>query len=412
MQRLTLRGAVRAGCLGFVLAFVASLLAPPAQATVWVVGPGAQPFSSAQTMSSAQPVSSPPPMSFAQAVRQAQDGDTIEVRPGEYRGDVVVVLQRRLTLRGRGTRPVFIAAGRAAEGKAIWVIRNGDVTIENIEFRGARVPSRNGAGLRFEQGRLTLRRCAFFDNQNGILTGNVETAELHIEDSEFGHAPRTREALHHLLYVGRIARFSITGSRFQNGFFAHLIKSRARESLIAYNLIADGPDGAAAYEIDLPNGGQARLIGNVIQQSVKTSNPVVVAFGAEGKAWPGSALFMAHNTLISDVRPGAWYLRVWEDQLPPDTPVQVLNNLTVGTGVLSLGAPGHFEGNYPALASMLRDIEALDFRLAPDSLLRGRGVAPKLADGTDLAPQAEFTLPVGTQPLQAPAHWTPGAFQR
>lgn len=356
-------------------------------------------------------------MSFAQAARQAQDGDTIEVLPGTYRGDVAVLLQRKLTIRGLGQRPVFVASGRVAEGKAIWVIRNGDITIDNIEFRGARAPHRNGAGLRFEQGRLTVTRCAFFDNQNGILTGNQPDTELRIEDSEFGHAPRVADALHHLLYVGMIARFSISGSRFQDGYYAHLIKSRAKVSQITYNLIADGPQGHAAYEIDLPNGGEAHLIGNVIQQSAGTSNPVVVSFGTEGRAWPHSALYMVHNTLVSAARPGAWFLRVWDDKLPANTPVNVLNNLSVGAGLLSLGARGHFDGNYPAIASMLVDADGLDFALPQSSLLRGLGVTPQLDDGTDLAPKAEFTLPVGTKQLSPSASgatisWTPGAFQR
>ncbi|HSW05371.1 hypothetical protein [Aquabacterium sp.] len=349
--------------------------------------------------------------SFAQAVKQARDGDTIEVLPGDYRGDVTAIDQRKLSIRGRGQRPVFLADGRHAEGKAIWIIRDGDITIENIEFRGARVPDRNGAGLRFEKGRLTVRHCAFFDNENGILTANFADAELRVEDSVFGQAPRNRDALHHLLYVGRIGRLSVTGSRFHDGYFAHLIKSRARESFIAYNLLADGPNGHAAYEVDLPNGGEAKLIGNVIWQSANTSNLVGISYGAEGQPWPTNALYLAHNTLISDAT-GARFVRVWDDKLPAGTPVHAVNNLSVGIGVLSLGTAGHFDGNYPALAGMLVDIEGLAFALAPGSLLRGRGVNPRLAGGPDLSPHAEFKLPVGTQPLAAPAQWTPGAFQR
>ncbi len=350
-------------------------------------------------------------LSFAQAARQARDGDTIEVLPGTYRGDVAVLTQKRLSIRGRGERPVFDAAGRDAEGKAIWVIRGGDITIENIEFRGARVADRNGAGLRFEQGRLTVRRCAFVDNENGILTANFNDAELAIEDSLFAQAPRTRGALHHLLYVGRIARLSITGSRFHDGFGAHLIKSRAREARIAHNLIVDGKTGEASYEIDLPNGGAAWIVGNVIHQSARTTNPVLVSYGAEGDPWPVNSLAMAHNTLVSDAT-GAWFLRVWADKLPKDLKVQVINNLTVGAGVLSSGNPGHFEGNYPALRGMLVDIDGLAYGLTDGALLRGRGVDPRRQDGADLTPRAEFTLPIGTRPITPPASWSPGAFQR
>ncbi|HRD86058.1 MAG TPA: hypothetical protein PLF63_12905, partial [Rubrivivax sp.] len=64
--------------------------------------------------------------------------------------------------------------------------------------------------------------------------------------------------------VGRIARAVVTGSRFYGGYEGHLIKSRARETRLLYNLIVDGPDGEASYEVELPNGGVAHLIGNVI----------------------------------------------------------------------------------------------------------------------------------------------------
>jgi len=381
----------RLGGRAFVLVMllVAALAAP---AATWVVGPPGQ------------------GLRLTQALRQAQDGDVIEVLPGTYEGETAVVMQRRLTIRGRGEQPVFVAPPQLAEHKAMLVLRHGDFTIENLAFRGARVPDRNGAGIRHEGGRLTVRRCRFTDNETGILTANEADIELHIEDSEFADAPRRTDALQHLLYVGRIGELRITGSRFHNGYHAHLIKSRARQSWIAYNLIVDGAHGAAAYEIDLPNGGLATLIGNVVQQAAATTNRALVSYGAEGHAWPHSALRLVHNTLVSES--GGRFLRVWEDRLPANASVHALNNLSIGPGTLNLGNPGHFEGNYPALARMLRDVDKLDFTPRPGSLLKGLGVPPRLPDGTDLAPTAEFRPPLGTRPIAPPAAWTPGAFQR
>ena len=54
------------------------------------------------------------------------------------------------------------------------MVRGGAITIENIEFTGARVPDKNGAGIRFEQGQLEVRDCIFENNQNGILTAPPE----------------------------------------------------------------------------------------------------------------------------------------------------------------------------------------------------------------------------------------------
>jgi len=272
---------------------------------------------------------------IAEAARLARDGDTVEILPGEYRGDVAVWHQKALTIRGIGPRPVLVAAGRSAESKAIWVIRNGDFLIENIEFRGARVPGGNGAGIRFERGRLVLRHAAFIDNQMGILTGNDPDSELVIEHSRFADAPRQMPALPHQLYVGRIHRFAIGGSRFENGFRGHLVKSRARYNLIRDNHIVDGPDGEASYEIDLPNGGIADIVGNVIGQSANTRNPVLISYGAEGEVWPDNALTLEHNTLISDHLPLGWFLRVHGDKFPAPPTLRVDNNRTIGIGIFT-----------------------------------------------------------------------------
>ena len=347
---------------------------------------------------------------IAEAARVARDGDVIEITAGDYRGDVAIWRQQRLTIRGVGGTPVLHAEGRIAEGKAIWVIRNGDITIENVAFEGARAGDLNGAGIRFEQGRLTVRRCRFTNNENGILTSNAAAAELAIEDSEFAHAPRDRGSLKHLLYVGRIARFTLTGSRFHDGFEGHLVKSRARENRVAYNLLDDGPGGQAAYELEFPDGGVAMVIGNVIGQSSTTTNPVVVSYGAEGSAWPRNALYLVNNTLLSDAA-GAWFLRVATDHFAAGVEVVAANNLTVGVGLFSLASPGRFDGNFPVLASALGDPGALDFRLGAHSLLRGVGATPPIVDGVPLGPTAEFKLPVGTTPLAPREQWTPGAFQ-
>ena len=85
----------------------------------------------------------------AEASRTARDGDTIAIGPGTYTRDVAVWTQKRLTIRGVGAAPVMAAEGAVAEGKAIWVIRDGDYTVENITFTGVRAADLNGAGIRF-----------------------------------------------------------------------------------------------------------------------------------------------------------------------------------------------------------------------------------------------------------------------
>ena len=146
-------------------------------------------------------------------------------------------------------------------------------------------------------------------------------------------------------------------------------------------------------------------------QSSETSNPVLIAYGAEGAAWPDSALYLSHNTLVSERATGAWFLRIWSENLPATLSVIAVNNLTVGLGVFSFGAPGEFAGNFPILPFALSDPATLDFTLGSNSLIVGRGVEPPIVRGRSLAPDAEFHLPVGTRPIARPKSWTPGAFQ-
>ena len=354
------------------------------------------------------------PLSLQQAVLAARDGDTIELLPGEYTsGQHLVIENRQLTFRGVGKRPVVHGSAKVGEARALWTVRGGRVTIENIEFRGARASDTDGAGVRQEGGKLTLIGCSFYDNEHGIVALNDPAAEIEIQRSLFGQAPKVEGGLHHLLSVGRIGKLTVTGSRFQQGFEGHMIKSRARESLIAYNFIHDGQRGGASYEIDLPAGGLVTVVGNVIGQGADSQNRVMVAYGSEGSTWDINKLHLAHNTFINYKATLAWTLRVWKDRLPADTEVVAVNNLLVGPGVFWLGAPGRFEGNRPATLGMLRDADTYAFELPPDSIWRHSGIDPRNVGGRNLAPQAEFDWPEGVRPVSSQrSTWAPGAFQR
>ncbi len=264
--------------------------------------------------------------SIAEAARLAQDGDTVLILPGTYRGDVAVWRQKRLTIVGGYPRPVLEAAGKSAEDKAIWVLREGHFVVRNIEFRGARVADGNGAGIRFERGTLEVDNCVFRNNQNGILTANFADAQLRIHDSLFADAPQQLSPLPHLLYIGQIGSAEIRGSTFTNGFNGHLIKSRAAQTVLEDNHIVDAPTGRASYEIDLPNGGVALLHRNTIGQSAYSRNPVIIAYGAEGSRWPENRLELLDNTLLGPSRSDP--LRIWQARLQPMATV-IIDNTTL-----------------------------------------------------------------------------------
>ena len=363
-------------------------------AETWVVGPAGA------------------PRSLQEALSLAKDGDTVELMPGDYPGGVLIE-NRRLAIRGMGKRPRVLGNAKVGNAKALWTVRGGDVTIENIAFSGARSTDGEGAGLRLEGGKLLLRECQFHDNEYGVYATAAEGAELTIENSEFGLAPKVVGGLYHLLNVGRIAKLTVRGSRFQQGVEGHMIKSRARGSLIAYNVIHDGQRGGASHAIDLPAGGLATVVGNVIARGADAQSPVLLTFGSEGRPWDKNALRLAHNTLINYGWLPAWFLRVATDKLPQATEVVAINNLIVGPGVFWLGSSGTFEGNRHATLGMLRDAETYAFELAPGSVWRHSAVDPHHINGSNLAPQAEFEWPTGVRLLpDGRTNWSPGAFQR
>jgi hypothetical protein len=337
---------------------------------------------------------------IAQAARLARDGDTVEVQAGEYRGDVAVWTQKHLTIRSVGGRAVLIADGRSAEGKGIWVVRGADLTVEGFDFVGARVPDGNGAGIRFDSGRLTVRDSRFIDNQMSLLTGNDRDAELTVERCEFT-GPTDGPRHYHNLYVGSIARLVLTGSWLHSARVGHLVKSRARENHVLYNRIAD-EGGNASYELEFPAGGVAWVVGNLIEQSARTENAVIVSFGVEGYAWPENRLAIAHNTVVNRRMLGGTFVRVSPGAGPP----LLVNNLWVGPGDFSMPADAVETGNRRASLRWFQDPGRYDYRLRERHALKPVSAPPS----ANLQPVAEYRHPRGLRRLDAAPN-LPGAFQ-
>ena len=343
--------------------------------------------------------------SLAAAARQARDGMVVEVDAGEYVADAAAWPQHELTLRAVGGRVALIAAGAQAQGKGLFVTTGRRQRIEGFDFIGAAVPDRNGAGIRLEAGSLTLVDCSFRDNENGVLTANDEGIELDIVDCDFG-AILPREGKTHNLYVGAIRRLAVTGSYFHHGLHGHLLKSRAALNHILYNRLSDEIGGRASYELEFPNGGVAVVMGNLIMQSSTTENNHVISFGAEGASWPRQALYLVNNTLVDQLPSGGIWLRV----TPPQAEVVLANNLLVGAP--KLAAEGHwtrranFQADWDEFVRAARD----DYRLKPDSALRGKAQQAGEGGGITLTPTREYRHPRGALALSGPAR-SPGAFQ-
>lgn len=272
------------------------------------------------------------------AAAVARPGDVIKIAAGDYRGDVATWNAGNLTICGVGGRPRLFANGMSAQDKAIWVIAGSNVTVDNIEFRDAKVPDQNGAGIRFEGGDLTVRNSAFFDNEEGILSGN-HGGDIVIERCEFGHNGYGDDQSHNI-YIGRANRLTVASSFFHGAMSGHNLKSRARQTRIENSYFMDGPTGNSSYLADFPDGGAVYLRGNLFHKGPDAENWTAIAFGTEGLKWSINTLELVHNTVVM-TRPGGYFLKA-----PAATQsVKLTANLFAGTNNPGLIIGGRSEAD-------------------------------------------------------------------
>jgi len=307
------------------------------------------------------------------------DGDTVLIDAGTYEGEVATWSRSRLVLRGRGGFAHLVAPATISNGKAIWVVSGNDVVLDSIEFSGASVPDRNGAGIRAEGTNLTVRRSWFHDNEEGILGGK---GHVRVEDSEFARNG-FGDGLSHNLYIANCDTFSLLRSYSHHARIGHEVKSRAKVNILVGNWIGNETDGTASYEIDLPNGGTSIVIGNMIQQGSGTDNPAIVTFGEEGLTNPGKDLHFAHNTVVNDRTSGGTFVR-----LAAGASGAVRNNLWVGEGTF-LSGTADTVGNLHGTGADLADRTRFDYRLAPTSRAKDAAAPAGLGAGWSLLPAVQ-----------------------
>ena len=339
------------------------------------------------------------------ALRDASDGDVIEIDPtGKYDGDVCLIRTNNLTIRGVGKqRAKFPAAGKNYGGKAIWVIPGANVTVENIEFSGARVRDKNGAGIRAEGGGLTVRNCKFHDCEDGILGGTGVMLIEYCEFSECGLDGRS-----HNLYINNIDKLTFRYNYSHHAKVGHLLKSRARENHILYNYFTDGKTGSSSYVINLPNGGKSFIVGNILVQGAKTQNSTLIAYGEEGVKYSESELYVANNTLINNRHTGVF---VNVKKVPAEFKCIVSNNIFVGKGPVCTFDGAKKANNYVGSVPGFVDRPAGDFRLKSDSPCINKGAAVPDVGKVSLTPTSQYVQPHSKQARPKDASIDIGAYE-
>ena len=271
---------------------------------------------------------------IADAAKAAKDSVLIEIDAGLYLGDVTFWSQKEVYIRAVGGEVILDANGKNYGGKGIWEIDRGRIKVEGLTFQNAKAADQNGAGIKLTRGDLIVDNCKFLHNEMGILTGN-DGGSLIVKNSEFGYGGYG-DGYSHNIYVGCIDRFVVTGSYFHHALNGHLLKSRAKLSIVQYCRLTDENDdrSQASYEMDFPSGGINIVVGNIIQQSVNSPNSCIIDFAGEvNNYWSDNVLYLAHNTIVNNKVTNNAQLVAPSSQIPSSSIVMV-NNLIDNTIVM------------------------------------------------------------------------------
>ena len=237
------------------------------------------------------------------AAQAAQDGDTIAIDPGDYY-DCAIWSRHHLTIAGTG--PGVVITDTTCQGKALFITRGDDITIRNLTFSRARVPDRNGAGIRAEGRNLTVNSSRFINNETGLLDGGRSDSNVRIVDCTFiANGVRDSFLPSPALLVGAVSALRVDHSRFADGRGgADIISGAGRTELIG-NRIEDGADGVRDALVVLINGEALVMEDNTLRRGPSSArfNAAVRADGGAG------ALTFRRNTLVNaSGRPAALLL--------------------------------------------------------------------------------------------------------
>lgn len=362
------------------------------------------------------------------AVAASQGGDTIKVDAGTYTNDVLNI-SHSLTLEAVGGTVKLVGTAQPANGKGL-IDAGGagvNVAISGFDISGATVPDRNGAGIRYEGGTLTLNNVNIHDNQNGILANPDANGSITIANSTFANNG-SGDGQTHSVYVGAIDSLTVKDSTITGAQVGHDIKSRAARTTITGNTITDGATGTASYEIDLTNGGVGDIENNFIEKGPRAENPIAITFGEEGGVYANSSLTVKNNTITTSYtahdstavvnRTGATadisgnQLYGWD--AVTSGPASVGGNTILASGPSTKSAPA------PATPDASNDAA-----ITPDTVAAGSAAAPFVADasaGAPGSPANDPALPAGpdmasqvlasyADTVSAAASWTDGPAQ-
>lgn len=262
------------------------------------------------------------------------DQGTIQIAAGRYR-DCAVQEAGRIAFVAEVHGSVIFDGGMC-EGKATLVLRGRSARVEGLVFTHMQVADGNGAGIRIEQGDLSVSQVLFLDGQTGILSAADPSATIRVDHSTFsGLGVNSDDGAAHSIYIGRYGALEVTNSRFERGTGGHYVKSRAPRIRVTDSSFDDSGGQATNYMIDLPEGATGRISGNIFVQGTRKENyGTLIAVNAEEGENSSAGLTIEHN--LASVAPGfQWqtaFLGDWtNDRL-------LVRNNEVGPGIVPLAS--------------------------------------------------------------------------
>ncbi len=345
--------------------------------------------------------------SFAAIARQLHDGDVVEIEAATYgcSEQSIVWYANNVTVVGVGGRPVFDLKGCGISGgKGIFNPRGINMIIDNIEFTGAAVGSRNGAGIRLDGGGYVYITNAYFhDNQDGVLLTpdshivKATPTDIVIDHSEFSHNG-AGDGQSHNMYIStnNVHSFTLRFSYSHDAHVGHEVKSRANRNYILYNRIADEQNGDASYQIDLPQGGLSYIVGNIVQEGARAENRAIVSYSAERTHNPIQAVYIANNTFVANTSASGTAVNLYDHGL---TDAVMVNNLITGNI-----PENRIVGVAPAKMTLRNNIRTdspgffdaanRNYALTASSPAVDAGIDPGSARGFDLTPVYQYVFPL------------------
>ena len=272
--------------------------------------------------------------SLATALLASKDGDTIQVAAGTYTNDFGVITHK-VIIQGVGGIARFTQSPALAVVPSAILTVSADATISNIEVTGANITGHE-PGIRVTAGHVTLVNDLLDNNDIGLLADPNPATTVSIYNSEIGSNGNAGTGTNNL-QINQIGSFTLQNSYVHGAVSGHEIVDLAFNTVIQDSRIIDGAHVAASFLIDLGQGGNALIQGNVLDKGPDTANGVLLHVGGDGTLYDNSNVRIVGNTLASELTAAATHPYTYfiiDDTATGTVPLTVTGNTFVG------GVPG------------------------------------------------------------------------